>query len=87
MSIGNNNIKSYIKKKPEDFYNYTNRNRDSEENGLSRSNNKHEKRNLSLVFKNKYFHKNSDILINNELNSTEKKDNINNKFLIFIKLK
>ena len=80
LSIGNNNIKSYIKKKPEDFYNYTNRNRDSEENGLSRSNNKHEKRNLSLVFKNKYFHKNSDILINNELNSTEIKDNINNKF-------
>ena len=80
LSLSNNNIKSYIKKKPEDFYNYTNRNRDGEENGLSRSKNKKGKRNLSIVFQNKNFYKNNDLLIKKGLNSTGKKENYNHKF-------
>ena len=77
----NNNIKSYVKKKPEDYYNYTNRNKgfDNDEN---QSREKQTKRNLSIVFKNRYLNKKNDIFID-DMNSAEKKENNNkeeNKF-------
>ena len=75
LNISNNNMKSYVKKKPEDYYKITNRNRSLEENGLSRSNNKKEKRNLSVAFRHKYLYKNNNDIINNEIDSLEKKDN------------
>ena len=79
LSSNNNNIKSYIKKKPEDYYNYSNRNRDLKEKEYNISNNKKTKRNLSIVFKNNYLNKDHDIF-DEELNSKEKKDNNDNKF-------
>ena len=78
----NNNIKSYVKKKPEDYYNYTNRNRGGDNDDISKSREKKTKRNLSIVFKNKYLNKNNDIFIN-DMNSAGKKEddnNANNKF-------
>ena len=78
----NNNIKSYVKKKPEDYYNYTNRNRSGDNDDISKSREKKTKRNLSIVFKNKYLNKNNDIFIN-DMNSAGKKEddnNVNNKF-------
>ena len=78
LSLNSNNIKSYIKKKPEDYYNYTNRNKDLNERELNINNNKKTKRNLSIVFKNNYLKKNHDIF-DDELNSKEKKEN-DNKF-------
>ena len=77
----NNNIKSYVKKKPEDYYNYTNRNKGFD-NDESQSREKQTKRNLSIVFKNRYLNKKNDIFID-DMNSAEKKENNNkeeNKF-------
>ena len=78
LSLNNNNIKSYIKKKPEDYYNYTNRNKDLNEQEFNISNNKKTKRNLSIVFKNNYSNKDNNIF-DDEIKSKEKKDNNDNK--------
>ena len=76
INSDNKNIKSYIKKKPEDFYNYTNRNQDLVDDELSTDKNKKTRRNLSIVFKNRYLRKIFKSELN--LNSTDKKDDDKN---------
>ena len=74
----NNLIKSYIKKKPEDYYIYTSKNKDNsnaEENEFNINQNNEKRRNLSIIYKSKnnYLRKEYDLF--QEMKSDIKDDN------------
>ena len=79
FDIKNNNMSSYVKKKPNDFYNHSTKNKDENKNN---SIYKNKRRNLSINITNKTNTNNSYIDNDKEVKNTNDKYNTNTNFYL-----